>query len=137
MRKWIFPANPKIYDIDTAFNTEENIIWYMPSNVEIGDQVYFYIGSPNKQIQYLCEVTDLNIPIDLASEQIQKYVLHKKADKKFVDNFISLKLIKNFNDNHALTFPQLRNNGLKGNIITSQNLYNNKFLMYYLESHSN
>ena len=48
---WIFPANPKYYDIVGAFNNIDTITWKQPNNVLVGDIVYLYI---TKCVCFMC-----------------------------------------------------------------------------------
>lgn len=133
MRKWIYPANPKYYDLLSSFHNEDKIIWPMATKVEIGDHIYFYLSSPQKQIQYLCEVLETKIDKETAFIQNEKYTINKSKNKTS-DFFIYLKLIKKYDEDRALTFDILKNNGLKDKILAPINLQNYKFLMYYLET---
>lgn len=133
MRHWIYPANPKIYNIIGAFTQEDKIPWPMSSNVEIGDQIYIYVGSPYKQILFKCAVLQTDLPSEEVISDTQKYIKsHGKAKKR---SFMLLKTIKNFEiDNTGpLTFSILKQNGLKGSIMGPQCLENNKILFDYIK----
>lgn len=55
---WLIPANPNIYDIESAFNDLEFIDWRKNANYSVGDYVYIYVSRPIQTIEYLCEVIE-------------------------------------------------------------------------------
>lgn len=61
-REWIYPANPKYFDLDHGFSVSDQLYWKQSSKVDIGDYVYIYYGMPFGSIRYLCEVTEKDIP---------------------------------------------------------------------------
>ena len=96
---WIFPANPKYYDIVGAFNDNDTITWRQLNNVLVGDIVYLYITKPYACIMFKCEVIEVNIPYDY-------------KDKKFSMNYIMrIKLLKKY-DNDEFTFDKLKEYGV-------------------------
>lgn len=61
-KEWIVPANPKYYDIEHAFDSEDEIRWKQGAGIIKGDTVYMYVASPVKAVLYKCLVTETNIP---------------------------------------------------------------------------
>lgn len=43
--KWIISANPKKYDVVSAFNQYDYIDWSQSANHEIGDIIYIYCSA--------------------------------------------------------------------------------------------
>lgn len=85
---WIIPANPKVYDIVSDFKKSDIMTWNHQSSMELGDIIYIYMTKPMGYIKYKCQIIDIN------------------------DNIMTIKLIKEFDDN-LLTFDLLNNYGLK------------------------
>lgn len=59
---WIVPANPRYYDIATAFQNERDIIWKQTSGVRTGDTVFIYVTAPVSAVIYRCLVMENDIP---------------------------------------------------------------------------
>ena len=55
-KAWIIPANPKYYDVESAFAKDDVIDWKQGSGINTGDTVYMYVGSPVSAILYKCKV---------------------------------------------------------------------------------
>ncbi len=85
---WIIPANPKVYDIISDFKKSDIMTWKHQSSMELGDIIYIYMTKPMGYIKYKSQIIDIN------------------------DNIMTIKLIKEFDDN-LLTFDLLNNYGLK------------------------
>ena len=89
MKHWLYPANPKYYDIIAAFTDEEETAWPMNSKVVAGDVVYIYSGAPFKQIMFKTEVLKVDVLAEEVMGQAEKYIkVSGKAPKK---NFMLLK----------------------------------------------
>ena len=97
---WIVPANPKYYDIVSAFNENNEIIWKQSSDINVGDIVYIYVAEPYSKVLYKTEATEVNIPYEYKDNNVSmKYVM-------------KLKLIKDLNDKEY-TFKYLNSLGIK------------------------
>ncbi len=133
LRYWLYPANIKLYDVISAFNTEEKIAWPISSKVEVGDYVLMYIGSPVQQIVFQCEVIEVNIPMERVMSQGEKYMKGKKKEVK-KRNFMFLKNLKTLEQNpdSPLAFKHLKLNGLNGSLMGPRCLNNNEQLMNYI-----
>ncbi|MBQ9424960.1 MAG: MmcQ/YjbR family DNA-binding protein [Erysipelotrichaceae bacterium] len=59
---WIVPANPKFYDVISAFEKEESILWKQSSDIHVGDIVYLYVAAPYSAILYQCMAEETDIP---------------------------------------------------------------------------
>ena len=132
MRHWIYPANPKYYDVISAFTMEPKTAWTMSSNVEVGDIVYIYSGAPYKQILFKCKVIEINLSSEDVMDQAEKYI--KAAGGKPKKRFMLVKTLEEFEQNpeSPLSFSWLRQNGLKGSIMGPQCLENNEVLFKYI-----
>lgn len=61
---WILPANPKYFDIISAFSLNKDLFWHQPSSIQKGDIVNFYVGAPYSALLYQTKViaTDIHDP---------------------------------------------------------------------------
>lgn len=110
---WIVPANPKFYDLEKTIETSNEFLWKQSSKVVVNDLVFIYLASPYSSIQYLCKVTEVDIPYDYQDDNLKM----KKV--------MRLKVIKTF-DAHQITFNYLNDlgiNAIRGPIKISQSLY--------------
>lgn len=132
MKHWIYPANPKYYDVISAFTKEPKTAWTMSSNVEVGDIVYIYSGVPYKQILFKCEVLEINLSSEDVMDQAEKYIKAKGGKPK--KRFMLVKTLEEFEQSSEspLSFSWLRQNGLKGSIMGPQCLENNETLFKYI-----
>lgn len=134
MKHWLYPANPKIYDIIPAFTEIDKTPWPISSKVEIGDIIYIYTGNPYKQILFKCEVLEIDLSGEEVINNVKKYIkVQGNSSKK---SFMNLKTIDKYEiDNLGpMCFGVLKENGLKGSIMGPQCLENNKELFEYIKS---
>ncbi len=61
-KEWIIPANPKYYDIQSAFAQADEINWKQGAGIKTGDTVYMYVAVPISAVLYKCVVTETDIP---------------------------------------------------------------------------
>lgn len=61
-KEWIIPANPKYYDVETAFSKENEIDRKQGKGIKTGDTVFLYVAAPVSAILYKCRVTKTEIP---------------------------------------------------------------------------
>ena len=64
-KEWIIPANPKYYDIQSAFESADEIVWKQGTGIKTGDTVYMYVAVPVSAVLYKCLVTETDIPYHL------------------------------------------------------------------------
>ena len=83
---WIVPANPKYYDIETAFTLSKDVIWKQSSKINKGDIVYMYVGAPVSAVKYMCEVKEVNIPYSYADKNVSMaYIMRMDVLKDYED----------------------------------------------------
>lgn len=58
---WIFPCNPKNYDVEGAFNRFSRIEWNQTTNVAVGDTVYIYVGGKDGSIRFKTSVAEADL----------------------------------------------------------------------------
>lgn len=86
---WLVPANPKFFDIETAFAKQKEIIWKQSSDLQIGDTAYMYVGAPISAVLYKCTVTEVDIPYDYEDENLKiSKVMKIKLIKKYAKDFM-------------------------------------------------
>ena len=76
-KEWIIPANPKYYDIEHAFDQENEINWKQGPGIRAGDTVYMYVGSLVSAILYKCKVMETDIPYSYQDENLTISALMK------------------------------------------------------------
>ncbi len=64
LKEWIISAHPKYYDIQSAFESADEIVWKQGTGIETGDTVYI-VAVPVSAVLYKCEVTETDIPSHL------------------------------------------------------------------------
>ena len=113
MERWIIPCNPKYYDVIGAFKKMKRIDWKQSAKaIEVGDEVYIYVGVPVKAIKYRCKVNKVNLKhIEIDDSE---FVINGEPYELY-GNHMELELIEEFND-VRYSLEKLRENGLKGNI---------------------
>ena len=113
MERWIIPCNVQYYDIEGAFKKLKRLDWKQSnSSIEIGDEVFIYIGAPVKAIRYKCKVSKVNLnPIEIDDSE---FVLNGEPYETY-GNHMELELVEEFDDT-KYSLDVLRNRGLKGNI---------------------
>ena len=133
MRSWIYPANPKYYDVISAFTSKNKTPWPMSSNVEVGDIIYIYAGNPFKQILFKCVVREIGLQEEEVRSYVEEYI--RTQGKSTNKSFMMLKTIRNFEiDNSGpLCFGTLKMHGLKGSIMGPQCLENNMELFKHIK----
>lgn len=116
--EWIIPCNPKYFDIDSAFEENNEIMWKQSTDIKIGDIVYMYLALPYSEIRYKCKVTEVNIPYEYKDVNLKiNKVMKIKLIKKYQENKLPFKLLKEHGLN-IIRGPQIINNNLS-NFINS------------------
>ena len=106
-RHWIVPANPNFFDLESAFQANNEIIWKQSSKIKKGDIAYMYVASPFSAILYKCEVTDVNIPYNYEDENLKiNKVMKIKLLKKYNNTFMTFKKMKKYGIN-AVRGPRI------------------------------
>ncbi len=116
MTAWIFPANPKYYDIQAAFREMEVIDWTKVksiSNINKDDIVYIYVTKPIQKILFKTIVENENISKNKKIDDSKFY----KKDEKDNSVYVRLKKIEEYSNDESNVYN--RNNlskYMKGNI---------------------
>lgn len=113
MERWIIPCNPKYYDVLGAFNRLDRIDWKQTvKSIDVGDEVFIYVGVPIKAIKFRCKVTKTNLPeIEIDDSD---FVVNGEPYQTY-GNHMELALLETFDDN-KYSLEILRSKGLKSNI---------------------
>lgn len=81
-KEWVIPANPKYYDIESAFEQSDVIEWKQGSGIIKGDTVFMYVAAPVSAILYKCEVVETDIPFRYDDGNVRMTALMKIALRK-------------------------------------------------------
>jgi predicted RNA-binding protein with PUA-like domain len=130
MKYWLFPCNPKVYDLHGAFDSIELVEWHQNvKDIQIGDKVLVYVGKPSSSVEMLCEVVEANIPSKHLTYEDSEFVFDEKlANKIRVRNSVKLRKIKLLN----IQLEDLKSHGLNGNV-QNQRKIENQLLDYILK----
>lgn len=114
MKYWLFPCNPKQYDLQGAFDSFDKVEWHQHvKNIKIGDLVFIYVGKPFSALKLVCEVIDVNIPKKNRTDKDEIYIKDSMLNQKIKNsNSVMLKKIKWID----VGLEDLKSNGLIGNV---------------------
>ena len=94
-KEWIIPANPKYYDIEHAFDYEEEINWKQGAGVKTGDTVFMYVAAPVSAVLFKCKVTETDIPCDFRGGELSIKALMKiKLLKRYAPDEFTFERLK-------------------------------------------
>jgi predicted DNA-binding protein (MmcQ/YjbR family) len=82
-KEWIVPTNPKYYDIEHAFDHQEEIDWKQGAGIRTGDTVFMYVAAPVSAILYECVVTETDIPFTYTDKNVSMTALMKIRLKRW------------------------------------------------------
>ena len=106
-KEWIIPANPKYYDIEHAFDDENEIDWKQGAGIKVGDTVFMYVASPVSAILYKCKVTETDIPYRYADENLTITALMKiKLLKRYKSDRFTFDVLKEEYGIYAIRGPR-------------------------------
>lgn len=112
-KEWIIPANPKYYDIEHAFDDENEIDWKQGAGIKVGDTVFMYVASPVSAILYKCKVTETDIPYKYADENLTISALMKiKLLKRYKPEKFTFDVLKEEYGIYAIRGPRGISNSL-------------------------
>ena len=110
MTTWIIPCNVKYYDIIGAFEHLHRLNWKQSRKIEVGDEVYIYVGVPFKAIMFKCIVKKINLS-EIEIDDSQFVIMGDKYLN--YGNYMELELIQKFKEGQ-LKLEKLVENGLQG-----------------------
>ncbi len=112
-KEWIIPANPKYYDIEHAFDNEDEINWKQGSGIKAGDTVFMYVAAPVSAILYKCKVTETDIPYKYSDENLTIKALMKiKLLKRYKPDKFTFDVLKDEYGIYAIRGPRGITNSL-------------------------
>lgn len=113
MKQWIIPCNVKYYDVKGAFQKLKRLDWKQSNkSIEIGDEIFIYVGVPIKAIKYKCKVNKINLEHTEIDDT--EFVLNGEPYETY-GNYMELELTAEFDD-AKYSLDVLKDKGLKGNI---------------------
>lgn len=80
-KEWVLPANPNYFDIFGYMRNRKTVEWKQPKNINVGDNVYIYIGSPVSAIIYKTEVLEKDIENNYSSNKTMILKILKEYDR--------------------------------------------------------
>jgi hypothetical protein len=108
MAEWVIISNPKLYNLEGAFNEFIEIDYKQSTNICTNDVIFIYVAAPYKEIKYKCVAIEVNKPnrnIDTSKYDIDN---EKYRD---VGRYMRLSLVEKYDG--VLLFQDLIRNGLK------------------------
>jgi len=90
---FVIPCNPKVYDVVKHFEQCETIYWKRGASEKNGDDVYIYIGVPEKAIKYKCVVENDNV----SKDELKDHVYATKGNGMSC-KYMKLRKIYEFNE---------------------------------------
>ena len=126
--EWIIPANKESYNHEEAFNKFGFIDWSQTRNVDVGDLIYIYLGSPEKRLFAMGIVEKININ---SNDKIDDSAFWNTPPAEQAKKYFRIKLIK-FLDDKRLSLLELEKHGLVGAPMGGQRV--NKQLSEYINS---
>ncbi|MEM7738629.1 MAG: hypothetical protein AAF267_22895 [Deinococcota bacterium] len=133
MAHWLYPANPKFYDVLEAFSAPETY-WTISSKVVLGDIVCIYLSAPYQQLGFVCEVTRVNISKQEVIDVLRPFMKPHKSSAKSDKVFMKLRVCSRLNlEDNILSYQALKENGLNGMLMGPRKLENNPPLLNYIQ----
>jgi len=106
-KEWIIPANPKYYDVEQAFDEENEIDWKQGAGIKKGDTVYLYVAAPVSAILFKCKVTETDIPYRYEDENLTIKALMKiRLQKRYDRNLFTFETLKEEYGIYAVRGPR-------------------------------
>lgn len=109
---WVIPCNDKYYDHKGAFETLDYIDWRQTTNVEVGDEVYIYVGRPYGAILYRCDVIKADLVGDEVDFSDNSYKLEEDDPSQEAGRYMRL-VLKETYPADKYKRPDLLEHGLK------------------------
>lgn len=81
--EWVIPANPKYFDVISYVKSNETIEWHQPTNININDIVYLYLGSPYSCIMYKFKVLEKDIEREYDKKAMRLELLNVYDKNKY------------------------------------------------------
>ena len=106
-KDWIIPANPKYYDIEHAFDHEDEIDWKQGSGIKTGDTVFMYVAAPVQAVLYQCVVTETDIPYQYEDRNLRISALMKiKLQRRYPYDLFTFDVLKEEYGIYAVRGPR-------------------------------
>ena len=61
-KNWLIPANPKVFDIEHAFDHTDTLTWHQIRGVKTGDTIFIYVTAPVAAVLFQCSVISAPSP---------------------------------------------------------------------------
>ena len=106
-KEWVIPANPRYYDIEAAFTSDNEIVWKQGAGIRKGDTVYVYVAAPVSAILYKCCVIETDIPYSYDNGKVRMKALMKiRLEKKYPRDRFTFDMLGKEYGIHAVRGPR-------------------------------
>ena len=120
-RVWLVPANPKEYDLASAFSQYDTLDWKRSYHYENGDILFLYVSFGIQKVRYKVEVIEGLVPSSDVMHNKTFWEDKDKFNQSKECNWTRVRLV-DVVDTPELSLSKLREHGLKGNIQGSMKL---------------
>ncbi|MCA0174554.1 HNH endonuclease [Bacillus sp. RAR_GA_16] len=120
-RIWLVPANPREFDLESAFSLYETLEWKRSFNYENGDILYFYVSGNVRRVRYKVEVIEGTVLPDTVEFNKMFWLDKDKLKDSNHWEWTRVRFVDEV-ETTELSLEQLRNHGLRGNIQGSMKL---------------
>ncbi|MFD9626654.1 HNH endonuclease [Peribacillus muralis] len=134
-RVWLVPANPKEYDLASAFSHYDIIDWKRSYNYENGDILFIYVSGNVQRVRYKVEVIEGLVRTNNIAYNATFWKDEEKLEQSKTWDWTRIRLIDEI-DTTDLSLAKLREHGVKGNIQGSMKLTGQlrDYIMSFFES---
>ncbi|MBQ9328071.1 MAG: MmcQ/YjbR family DNA-binding protein [Solobacterium sp.] len=94
--EWILPANPSMYDLNSHFRRQKEILWHQPFSASAGDTVYIYLGKPVSAIVYQTVVLEAGLPVPSSWGGRYKKAMRLKLVKRYPEELLTMNVLRTF-----------------------------------------
>lgn len=94
-KEWLIPANPRIYDLEAAFQRSSEIMWHHSHSIKAGDTVYIYVGAPLSAVMYRCIVEETGILFSFSGDGKNiRDAMKLRLEHTYIKNELGLGLLR-------------------------------------------
>lgn len=106
-KEWVVPSNPGYYDIVSAFEGTDTILWKQGRGIKKGDIVFIYAGAPVSAILYKTEVVETDIPFDYRGDGLRiGAAMRVRLKKRYPPERFTFKVLNDVYGIYAVRGPR-------------------------------
>lgn len=132
---WLIPCSPKHFDAEGCFNKYGQIYWKQEGNfknAKVGDMGFIYCSAPVKAIRYSFVIISINLPYTKAMDVEDEFTLDGFPNRDSSTSTFLLVKLTGETTAPSLSYDSLRQNGLKGSVMSAMRLSQKKYEELYL-----